>query len=79
MALKGLSTIAEGLFTLINFKQFSLSIQRSIKWYADTDFGIVSQWLALFKGGFTRSFCAQIYDIKSSFANLCKKNLQILS
>ena len=47
MALKGLSAISKGLFTLINFKQSSLSIQRSIRWYADMGFGMLSERLAV--------------------------------
>jgi hypothetical protein len=51
MALKVWSAIAEGLLHAHQLQIVSLSIQRSIKWYADTDFGIFAQWLALLRTG----------------------------
>ena len=50
---KGFVGYCQGLihYLLNNFKQSSLSIQRSIQWYADADFGILFQRLALLRMG----------------------------
>ena len=52
-------------------------MQRSIQWYADTDFGIFSQWLTLLRVGLLGLSARKNTTKNLFYTNLYKKNYKL--